>query len=208
MEEEDASLFGSIVLSCFRPRILIVSTPNYEYNVILQKSSLTSQEGDPDDKTESQPLKFRNHDHKFEWTREQFNRWASELAARHNYSVEFSGVGGSAGTEPGFASQIAVFRSRSETKEDNPQIDKEVTHHHRVIWEWDSSNCSRTALWGVNQANSRSSSTYKSDLLVNLPGHIILTGMLCSFLDANIASVTLPKLSSYLVAYDIDGMSI
>ncbi|XP_044496175.1 small RNA 2'-O-methyltransferase isoform X3 [Mangifera indica] len=146
MEEEDASLFGSIVLSCFRPRILIVSTPNYEYNVILQKSSLTSQEGDPDDKTESQPLKFRNHDHKFEWTREQFNRWASELAARHNYSVEFSGVGGSAGTEPGFASQIAVFRSRSETKEDNPQIDKEVTHHHRVIWEWDSSNCSRTAL--------------------------------------------------------------
>ncbi|XP_031249532.1 small RNA 2'-O-methyltransferase-like isoform X2 [Pistacia vera] len=144
MEEDDASLFGNIVLSSFRPRILIVSTPNYEYNVVLHKSSLTSQEDDPDDKTQSQSFKFRNHDHKFEWTREQFNRWASELAARHGYSVEFSGVGGSADTEPGFASQIAIFRIGSETKEDT-RNDEEVTHHYGVIWEWDSSNCSRSA---------------------------------------------------------------
>ncbi|GAB4840701.1 hypothetical protein Ancab_021468 [Ancistrocladus abbreviatus] len=140
MEEEDACLFGDIVLSSFRPRILIISTPNYEYNVILQRSNLSGQEEDPDEKAEShsQACKFRNHDHKFEWTREQFNRWATGLAFRHNYSVEFSGVGGSAGVEPGFASQIAVFH-----REPLQQLENDVTknvdttqEHYKLVWEW------------------------------------------------------------------------
>ncbi|KFK28686.1 hypothetical protein AALP_AA7G033300 [Arabis alpina] len=82
--------FGETVLSLFRPKILIVSTPNYEYNTIIQGFAPDHQE----DKSKSHKPKFRNHDHKFEWTREQFNKWASKLAKLHNYSVEFSGVGG------------------------------------------------------------------------------------------------------------------
>lgn len=136
MEEDQARLFGDVVLSSFSPKILIVSTPNYEYNVILQKASLPSQEEDPDEKTNSQSCKFRNHDHKFEWTREQFNRWATEAAAKHNYSVEFSGVGGSSDLEPGFASQIAVFRRMSRPQGDNIPKDVDLAHHHTVIWEW------------------------------------------------------------------------
>uniref|UniRef100_A0A5B6YQG9 Small RNA 2'-O-methyltransferase n=2 Tax=Davidia involucrata TaxID=16924 RepID=A0A5B6YQG9_DAVIN len=141
MEEDEACLFGDIVLSSFCPRILIVSTPNYEYNVILQRSIPQSQEDDPDEKTQSRTCKFRNHDHKFEWTREQFNSWASDLAARHNYSVEFSGVGGFANVEPGFASQIAVFR-----RGDDPLKNVDSAHHYQVIWEWNSSQVSRSAL--------------------------------------------------------------
>ncbi|KAJ0975764.1 hypothetical protein J5N97_017729 [Dioscorea zingiberensis] len=87
MEEHQAHLFGDVALSLFRPRVLIVSTPNYEYNSILQRSSLPSKEDDPDDK--SVPCRFRNFDHKFEWTREQFEHWARSLASRHNYSVVF-----------------------------------------------------------------------------------------------------------------------
>lgn len=132
MEEEDASLFGDVVLESFCPRILIVSTPNYEYNTILQKSTSSGQEDDPDEK--NQP-KFRNHDHKFEWTRAQFNHWASDLAARHNYDVEFSGVGGKADVEPGFASQIAIFRRR-----DSSLKNVELEHHYESIWEWSSDN--------------------------------------------------------------------
>ncbi|XP_058200685.1 small RNA 2'-O-methyltransferase isoform X1 [Rhododendron vialii] len=131
MEEDQAYLFGDIVLSKFCPRILIVSTPNYEYNMILQRS--TPQEEDPDDSNHQQSCKFRNHDHKFEWTREQFGRWASDLAARHNYSVEFSGVGGAPDKEPGFASQIALFRRGDECPKN-----ADVTHKYRVIWEWNS----------------------------------------------------------------------
>nr|CAD1821572.1 unnamed protein product [Ananas comosus var. bracteatus] len=108
MEEDQAWLFGDIALSSFCPRILIVSTPNYEYNPILQRSSVPNKEDDSEDK--SGPCKFRNNDHKFEWTRAQFEHWANKLVLRHDYSVEFSGVGGLGNVEPGFASQIAMFR--------------------------------------------------------------------------------------------------
>lgn len=139
MEEQDACLFGDIVLSSFYPQILIVSTPNYEYNVILQKSTPQYQEDDPDEKSQQQSCKFRNHDHKFEWTRQQFCQWASELASRHNYDVEFSGVGGEPNKEPGFASQIAVFR-----RKDCSPVKEDFTEHYGVIWEWSSSNNSRS----------------------------------------------------------------
>ncbi|KAM5587448.1 small RNA 2'-O-methyltransferase-like [Rosa sericea] len=145
MEEDQAHLFGNVALSYFCPKILIVSTPNYEYNVILQKSTLSTTEDDVDERNESQPCKFRNHDHKFEWTRAQFNCWATELATRHNYSVEFSGVGGS-GDEPGFASQIAVFRRRTVPQEDYPEELSDSEHRYQVIWEWASSDRSRCAL--------------------------------------------------------------
>ncbi|KAM1235088.1 hypothetical protein TB2_004464 [Malus domestica] len=145
MEEDQAFEFGNVVLSLFRPRVLIVSTPNYEYNVILQKSNLSSQEDDPEDKSQAQ-CKFRNHDHKFEWTREQFNCWATELAARHNYSVEFSGVGGSGDTEPGFASQIAVFRHELVTKEVAfPEVSG-LEQPYQAIWEWNSRDRPRSAI--------------------------------------------------------------
>ncbi|CAI0545522.1 unnamed protein product, partial [Linum tenue] len=146
MEEEDASLFGDVVLSYFRPKILIVSTPNYEYNVILQKSA-GSQEEDSDEKVHSQTCKFRNFDHKFEWTRQQFSEWACQLAEKHNYNVVFGGVGGTDGVEPGFASQIAVFKSKeARLVEEGASgdgasatgMDSELGYN--VIWEWKKSS--------------------------------------------------------------------
>ncbi|CAH1434758.1 unnamed protein product [Lactuca virosa] len=134
MSEDQATLFGHIVLSSFLPKLLIVSTPNYEYNVILQKSTPQSQE--EEDKNPTKPCKFRNFDHKFEWTREQFQVWASEIAKKHNYSVEFSGVGGVEGVEPGFASQIAVFKRVCELQEGGEL--KDVPYD--VVWDWRSSN--------------------------------------------------------------------
>ncbi|XP_019086697.1 PREDICTED: small RNA 2'-O-methyltransferase [Camelina sativa] len=130
MEEDQACQFGEKVLSLFRPKLLIVSTPNFEFNTILQRSTPETQE---EDKTESQLPKFRNHDHKFEWTREQFNNWASKLAKVHNYSVEFSGVGGSGEVEPGFASQIAVFRREASSIEN---VAEGSMPPYKVIWEW------------------------------------------------------------------------
>ncbi|CAN0911354.1 Small RNA 2'-O-methyltransferase [Linum grandiflorum] len=146
MEEEEASQFGDVVLSHFRPRILIVSTPNYEYNPILQKSG--NQEEDADEKSN---IKFRNLDHKFEWTRQQFSEWACQLGDKHSYDVEFGGVGGTAGVEPGFASQIAVFKrkegSGTETETNNncsEETETETNNNcseetYNVIWEWKSS---------------------------------------------------------------------
>ncbi|XP_077243893.1 small RNA 2'-O-methyltransferase-like isoform X2 [Tasmannia lanceolata] len=143
MKEDEAWKFGDIVLSSFCPRILIVSTPNYEYNPVLQRTSLPNKEEDLEEKMNSEPFRFRNHDHKFEWTREQFNHWASSVALRHNYSVEFSGVGGTAGVEPGFASQIAVFRRNTPYQAESRNGDS--SEGYEVIWEW-SDIMSRCAL--------------------------------------------------------------
>ncbi|XP_051136154.1 small RNA 2'-O-methyltransferase isoform X2 [Andrographis paniculata] len=142
MEEKDACIFGDVALSLFCPKILIVSTPNYEYNVILQRSSTCHGQEDGDTQEAAQAAcKFRNHDHKFEWNRAEFNQWASELAARHNYGVEFSGVGGAGDVEPGFASQIAIFRRMHE--EDIPsniesvaEATNESSSPFSTIWEW------------------------------------------------------------------------
>ncbi|CAH8345532.1 unnamed protein product [Eruca vesicaria subsp. sativa] len=131
MEEDQACEFGEKVLSLFRPKLLIVSTPNFEYNTILQRS--TTPENQEENKSETQLPKFRNHDHKFEWTREQFNHWATKLAERHNYSVEFSGVGGCGEVEPGFASQIAVFKREASAVE---SVAEGLMQPYKVIWEW------------------------------------------------------------------------
>lgn len=142
MEEDQACLFGDVVLSSFCPRVLIVSTPNYEYNPLLQKAAFQNKEEDSEEK--SSVCKFRNYDHKFEWTRKQFELWATDLAVRHNYSVEFSGVGGSGDVEPGFASQIAVFRSRLQEADKKCLRDEDKSHPYEVIWEW-----SNSALSGI-----------------------------------------------------------
>ncbi|KAD3069013.1 hypothetical protein R6Q59_016995 [Mikania micrantha] len=135
MSEDLATLFGNVVLSSFCPKILIVSTPNYEYNVILQKSTNQTQDED-EEQNSTKPCKFRNFDHKFEWTREQFQVWASDLAGKHNYSVGFSGVGGAEGVEPGFASQIAVFKRGFEL----PIGEDLVVAPYDVVWDWRSTN--------------------------------------------------------------------
>lgn len=82
-----------------RPRIVVVTTPNAEYNALFDGLPAGS---------------FRHADHRFEWTRAQFAGWAEEVAARHGYRVELSGIGpegaGPDGASLGCPSQLAVFR--------------------------------------------------------------------------------------------------
>ncbi|CAA0825396.1 Small RNA 2-O-methyltransferase [Striga hermonthica] len=135
MEEEDACLFGDIALESFCPKILIISTPNFEYNTILHNSTPPQgEEENPNEKNQPESFKFRNLDHKFEWTRAQFEHWACDLATRHNYSVEFSGVGGDGDVDPGFASQIAIFKRSADDDDDVAKI--EVADNCVPIWKW------------------------------------------------------------------------
>ena len=70
--------FERVLFDCARPANAILTTPNIEYNT----------------KFESLPAgKFRHKDHRFEWTRPEFQSWANEVAERHGYSVRFIGVG-------------------------------------------------------------------------------------------------------------------
>jgi len=70
--------FERVLFEFARPGLVVITTPNAEYNV----------------KWESLPAgEFRHRDHRFEWTRAQFNDWAERVSASHGYSVRFAPVG-------------------------------------------------------------------------------------------------------------------
>ncbi|MCX3291694.1 3' terminal RNA ribose 2'-O-methyltransferase Hen1 [Streptomyces sp. NEAU-H22] len=82
------AVFGSA-----RPRTVLVTTPNVEYNV----------------RWESLPAGHVRHgDHRFEWTRAEFRAWAEAVAERHGYHVAFEPVGPD-DPEVGPPTQMAVF---------------------------------------------------------------------------------------------------
>jgi hypothetical protein len=51
---------------------------------------------------------MRHADHRFEWTRTEFEVWATGLATRYNYNVIFKPIG-EVDPEVGALSQMAVF---------------------------------------------------------------------------------------------------
>ena len=89
------------VFGAARPRTVLVTTPNVEYNV----------------RWESLPAGHVRHgDHRFEWTREEFRTWAHTVAERHGYGVEFVAVGPD-DPEVGPPTQMAVFTVNSSATE-------------------------------------------------------------------------------------------
>ncbi|MFE9771689.1 3' terminal RNA ribose 2'-O-methyltransferase Hen1 [Streptomyces sp. NPDC005931] len=85
------------VFGAARPRTVLVTTPNVEYNV----------------RWESLPAGHVRHgDHRFEWTREEFRAWAHRVAERHRYRVEFEPVGPD-DPEVGPPTQMAVFTAET-----------------------------------------------------------------------------------------------
>ncbi|MER5182038.1 3' terminal RNA ribose 2'-O-methyltransferase Hen1 [Streptomyces sp. NPDC002896] len=86
------AVFGSA-----RPRTVLVTTPNVEYNV----------------RWETLPAGHARHgDHRFEWTRDEFRGWAGRVAERHGYEVEFAPIGPD-DPEVGPPTQMATFRLKT-----------------------------------------------------------------------------------------------
>ena len=70
--------FERVLFEAARPGTAILTTPNAEYNV----------------KWENLPAgKPRHKDHRFEWTRAQFESWARGVAERFGYQARFLPIG-------------------------------------------------------------------------------------------------------------------
>jgi 3' terminal RNA ribose 2'-O-methyltransferase Hen1 len=70
--------FERVLFEFARPETVVVTTPNVEYNV----------------KFETLPAgKMRHKDHRFEWTRAEFQSWANTIAGRFGYAVRFLPIG-------------------------------------------------------------------------------------------------------------------
>jgi 3' terminal RNA ribose 2'-O-methyltransferase Hen1 len=85
--------FERVLFEFAKPKMVVITTPNSEYNV----------------KFETLPAgKFRHKDHRFEWTREQFQAWAKSIAERFDYSVQFLPIGQEDATV-GSPTQMGIF---------------------------------------------------------------------------------------------------
>lgn len=85
--------FERVLFESARPATIALTTPNAEYNV----------------KWPSLPAgQFRHQDHRFEWTRPQFQAWANDVASRFGYSVTYRPVGDE-DSQVGSPTQMAVF---------------------------------------------------------------------------------------------------
>jgi 3' terminal RNA ribose 2'-O-methyltransferase Hen1 len=90
------SAFERVLFEFARPRTVVLTTPNREYNVTWE----TLPAG-----------QFRHPDHRFEWTRQEFQEWASNIAGRFGYTVRFVPVGPEHQTL-GPPTQMGVFQHK------------------------------------------------------------------------------------------------
>ncbi|WP_109523858.1 MULTISPECIES: 3' terminal RNA ribose 2'-O-methyltransferase Hen1 [Nocardia] len=106
IEHLDPPRLGALEHAVFvtaAPATILVTTPNAEINVRFDGLA---------------PGEFRHHDHRFEWTRAEFEEWATSVASRTGYTVRFVAIG-VPDPEFGSATQMAVFTAASRADTDN-----------------------------------------------------------------------------------------
>lgn len=84
----------AVVFGNAKPRYVVVTTPNAEYNALFPRLAAGQ---------------FRHPDHRFEWSRAEFQDWAGRISAAHGYEAEFLGIGADDPVH-GPPTQMAVFR--------------------------------------------------------------------------------------------------
>ncbi|MGE0742332.1 MAG: 3' terminal RNA ribose 2'-O-methyltransferase Hen1 [Hyphomonadaceae bacterium] len=94
LDAERLPALEAVVFGKAKPRYVLVTTPNVEHNALFVGMT---------------PGAFRHPDHRFEWTRAEFQDWAGRICAAHGYEAEFHGIGAD---DPvyGPPTQMAVFR--------------------------------------------------------------------------------------------------
>jgi SAM-dependent methyltransferase len=94
IQPDELSKLEIAVFRAWRPPQVLITTPNADANDYL---------GVPQGRR-------RHWDHRFEWGRERFQRWAAGVAARSGYRVEFEAIGWEHPT-CGAPTQMAAFEA-------------------------------------------------------------------------------------------------
>lgn len=94
LDPERLLAFERSVFELAAPGVIALTTPNADYNVRFR--SLRAGQ-------------FRHPDHRFEWSRSDFQNWSESVAARFGYQVTFEGIGAE-DPDVGAPTQMAVFK--------------------------------------------------------------------------------------------------
>ena len=90
-------MFEKALFGHARPGAVVLTTPNREYNRTF---------GNP------RPNGLRHRDHRFEWTRSEFEAWTAAVTGRYGYTVTPGGIGPAHNTH-GWPTLTAVFSRRT-----------------------------------------------------------------------------------------------
>jgi 3' terminal RNA ribose 2'-O-methyltransferase Hen1 len=82
-----------VVFECARPGVVVVTTPNRDYNAKFEGL---------------RPGQLRHADHRFEWTRAEFRSWVDSVAERFGYVARVEPLG-DVDVDLGSPSQMAIF---------------------------------------------------------------------------------------------------
>jgi 3' terminal RNA ribose 2'-O-methyltransferase Hen1 len=85
--------FERVLFEFAKPKTVILTTPNQEFNVMWEK--LDAEE-------------MRHDDHRFEWTRREFSEWSNKIGEKYNYKVALLPIGDEV-ENIGAPSQMAIF---------------------------------------------------------------------------------------------------
>lgn len=105
--EDDLKNVIKMVFGCINPNFVVMTTPNYDFNQLFPG-----------------PLRFRHYDHKFEWTRNQFQTWCNEICETYGYDSTFHGIGEGPTDSPdlGCCSQAAVLKRKGEKRKHSTDV--------------------------------------------------------------------------------------
>jgi len=97
IEEHRLPTIFNMILHDYFPKRLVVTTPNREYNAVYQLETT------------------RHQDHRFEWSREQFESWCHNMNLHQIYTITFYGIG-EEHPHYGCPTQAAIFTRKEWTR--------------------------------------------------------------------------------------------
>ncbi|GAO45751.1 hypothetical protein SAICODRAFT_6059 [Saitoella complicata NRRL Y-17804] len=103
LDPEILEAFPEVVFGRLAPKAVVLTTPNREFNAVFELLEelawdAEGEQGEGDARVggftrPGVPYRMRHHDHRFEWTRPEFNQWCHAIAFKFNYEVEMSEIG-------------------------------------------------------------------------------------------------------------------
>jgi len=107
LDPEILAGFEKTIFGLIQPPVVILTTPNAEYNVVFGYEA----------------GRFRDPDHRFEWTRAEFEEWCTKICAKYPaYTFALEGIGEAQFRHDpslGHASQMVVFRRSKDDSDKN-----------------------------------------------------------------------------------------
>ena len=85
--------FERVVFEFAAPATIVLTTPNREYNLNWENVGTD---------------RLRHSDHRFEWTRVEFQAWAKDVARRFGYTTRFLPIG-EVDAKLGAPTQMCIF---------------------------------------------------------------------------------------------------